>query len=282
LLNVQRGAHQIAIDVSADQATSLAGKPGLDVSHQPSPWVFYVFTNDDPRISMVTSNPLFQRAVREALDYQGLRALGAPGAVVAPGLIPSMIPGALPAKDARKRELTKARADLAASGVGNQRVLLQYSSDLTISGVSLAVMAQRVQADLAAAGFDVTLVGSPTTTFQPAFRSGKLAFGVWLYAFDYPDPVDYLVFTPGQLIALHAGWAAGSDPSVEKLATRASAATAPAERRSRYQQLQRALNARSPFIPLIQPGEVLVSTTDLTGVQYNSDYGVDLTRVASK
>src|SRR5262249_29864041 len=47
LLNIQRGSHQIALDLSSDQAQTLEGHRGLDVSRQPSPWVFYVFTNDD-------------------------------------------------------------------------------------------------------------------------------------------------------------------------------------------------------------------------------------------
>ena len=90
---------------------------------------------------------------------------------------------------------------------------LEYPSDLTINGVSFATLAQKVQANLQAAGFRIRLAGSPVTTFQPKFRADKVAFGLWLYAFDYPDPVDYQVFVPGELIALHAGWQRGSDPS---------------------------------------------------------------------
>ena len=61
------------------------GARGLAVSVQPSPWVFYAFTNDDPRVSRLTSNEQFQRAVRMALDYAGLASVAGPGAVQAPG-----------------------------------------------------------------------------------------------------------------------------------------------------------------------------------------------------
>ena len=74
---------------------------------------------------------------------------------------------------------------------------LEYPSDVTINGVSFATLAQKVQASLQAAGFKIRLAGSPVTTFQPKFRAGKVAFGLWLYSFDYPDPVDYQVFMPG-------------------------------------------------------------------------------------
>jgi len=281
-INIRRGSHEIAIDLSADQAQTLQGSPRLHVSLQPSPWVFYLFTHDDPTISSVTSNPQFQRAVRRALDYEAIRAIAGKGAIQAPGIIASMILGALPQQKSLKTDVGKAKADLSASGVGTQRVTLEYPSDVTINGVSFATLAQKVQSSLRAAGFKITLAGSPVTTFQPQYRAGRLAFGVWLYAFDYPDPADYLVFMPGNLIALHAGWRAGSDPAIERLAARALTVKAPEARRSLYQQIQLALNARGPFIPLVQPAQVVVATSDLIDAVFNGAYIIDLTQVAPR
>ena len=56
--------------------------------------------------------------------------------------------------------------------------------------------------------------------------------------------------------------------------------TAPAARKSIYQQIQRMLNASSPFFPLIQPTQVFVSTKDLKGAVYNAVYDVDITQVS--
>src|SRR5262249_36090741 len=124
------------------------------------------------------SNARFQRAVRNALDYKGLVAVAGRGALQATGLIPSMIAGELPQTDAPKQHLAKAKEDLAASGVGTQRVTLEYPSDVTINGVPFATLAQKIQANLQAAGFDVALAGSPVATFQPKFRAGHIAFGI--------------------------------------------------------------------------------------------------------
>jgi peptide/nickel transport system substrate-binding protein len=178
--------------------------------------------------------------------------------------------------------LAKAKAELAASGVGTQQVTLEYPSDATINGVSLATLAQKVQAGLEAAGLEIGLAGSPVATMQPKFRAGKVAFGLWLWAPDFPDPADYLVFSPGHLIALHVGWPAGSDPAIEKLAANARIATSSATRRSLYQRLQLALNARSPFIPLIQPTQVFVTTTDIAGAVFSGAYDVDITQISPK
>jgi peptide/nickel transport system substrate-binding protein len=281
LLNVARGSHEIAIDLSSQQAQTLAGNHKLRVSLQPSTWVFYLVSNDDPQISTVTPNKQFQRAVRYGLDYEGIVSVAGPGAIQAAGVIPSMLLGSLPKKLAIEQNLAKARAALAASGVANEQVTLEYPSDLTLNGVSFATLAQKVQASLQSAGIDVTLSGSPIASWLPRWRDGKLAFALSAATFDYPDPGDYLVFTPGELIGNHAGWPKGSDPAIEQLAAKALFTTAPTARKSLYQQLQLQLNERGPFFPLMQPAQVFVATADLRNAVFDAVYQVDVTQVSS-
>jgi peptide/nickel transport system substrate-binding protein len=169
---------------------------------------------------------------------------------------------------------------LAASGVGGQTFTLEYPSDLTINGVSFGTLAQRVQANLQAAGIRVELAGAPTGTWLDKYRGGTMAFGLSLWGPDYPDPADYLVFGPGQLVGLRAGWAAGSDPAIEKIAAQALVTTDAAARQKLYQQFQTALNARGPYFPLIQPTQVFVTTKDLKNSVYNAVYSLDVTQVA--
>ena len=280
LLNVARDSHEIAIDLSADQAATLKSNKNVNVSLQPSTWIFFLMANDNPKVSTVTSNADYQTAIRYALAYSSLVSLAGEGAIQAPGLIPSMFLGALPQSAAIKQDLTKAKAALAASGDASQQVTLQYPSDLTINGVPFTSMAEKIQSSLQAAGFNITLSGSPTSNWLNVYRSGKMAFGLSLWGPDYPDPADYLVFTPGNLVGLRAGWPKGSDPALEKLAAKALVTTAPAARKSIYQQIQRMLNQSSPFFPLIQPTQVFVSTKDLKGAVYNAEYDVDITQVS--
>jgi peptide/nickel transport system substrate-binding protein len=282
LINVQRGSHEIAIDLSADQATTLKGNSKVHVSLQPSTWVFWLFTNNDPTVSAVTSNKQFQTAVRYGLDYKSILSVAGPGAIQAPGMIPSMFLGSLPQKDSIKQNVVKAKAALAASGVASQQVTLEYPSDLTINGVPFTTMAQKVQANLQSVGFNVQLSGSPTSNWLTKYRDGKMAFGLSLWGPDYPDPADYLAFTPGQLVGLRAGWPKGSDAGIEKLAAKALVTTAPAARKSLYQQIQLQLNARGPFFPLMQPTQVFVATSDLKNAVYNAEYDVDVTQVSPK
>jgi peptide/nickel transport system substrate-binding protein len=282
LINIQRGSHEVAIDLAADQAAGLKGNKKLKVALQPSTWTFWLFANDNPAISSVTSNKQFQTAVRYALDYKSILSVAGPGAIQAPGIIPSMFLGALPQKDAVKQNVVKAKAALAASGVGGQQVTLEYPSDLTINGVPFTTLAQKVQANLQAAGFNIQLSGSPTSNWLTEYRDGKMAFGLSLWGPDYPDPADYLTFTPGQLVGLRAGWPKGSDSAIEKLAASALVTTNAAKRKAIYQQIQLQLNQRGPFFPLMQPTQVFVSTSDLRNAVYNATYSIDVTQVSPK
>jgi peptide/nickel transport system substrate-binding protein len=280
LLNVGRGSHEIAVDLSADQAQTLTGDKNVKVSLQPSTWIFFMWANDNPKVSGVTSNQDFQKAIRYGLDYASLVSLAGKGAIQAAGVIPSMFLGSLPQSARVKTDVAKAKAALAASGVGSQQVTMIYPSDLTINGVPFTTMAQKVQSSLKAIGLNVNLSGSPTSNWLDDYRSGKASFGLSLWGPDYPDPADYLVFTPGNLVGLRAGWPTGADPAIEKLAAKAMVTTAPGARAVVYRSIQRLLNQSGPFFPLIQPTQVFVSTKDLRGAIYNSVYTVDVSQVS--
>jgi peptide/nickel transport system substrate-binding protein len=282
LINVQRGVHEVAIDLASDQAQSLKSNSHVKVALQPSTWVFWLFANNNPQISGVTSNKQWQNAVRFGLDYKSILSVAGPGAYQTPGIIPSMFAGALPAKEAVKQNVSKAKSALSASGQGSQSVTLEYPSDLTINGVPFATLAQKVQSNLEAIGIDVKLAGSPTGTWLTSYRSGKMAFGLSLWGPDYPDPADYLTFAPGDLVGLRAGWAKGASSAIEKTAAAAAVTTDSAKRTKLFQQFQRQLNASGPYFPLMQPTQVFVATSDLKNAVYNAVYSVDVTKVAPK
>jgi peptide/nickel transport system substrate-binding protein len=282
LINIQRGKHEVAIDLSADQAQTIRGNKSLNVRTLPSTWIFWLLANNNPQISAITSNKRFQTAVRYALDYRSIVNVAGPGAIQAPGIIPSMFLGSLPRKEAIKQNLTRARTELAASGAGDKTITLEYPSDLTINGVPFGSLAQRVQANLQAAGFHIELAGSTVGTWLQKYRDGKMAFGLSLWGPDYPDPADYLAFTPGELVGLRAGWPKGSDPTLERLVARARITTATKARQTLYRQIQRRLNAAGPFFPLLQPTQVFVSTKDLKNAFFNAQYQVDVTQVSPK
>jgi peptide/nickel transport system substrate-binding protein len=238
--------------------------------------VFWLFANNNPSISTATSNKRFQTAVRYALDYPSFVRLAGPGAIQARGIIPSMFLGSLPASAAVRRNLTRARSELAASGVGGQTFTLEYPSDLTINGVAFATLAQRVQANLQDIGVKVELGGAPVGTWLDKYRGGTMAFGLSLWGPDYPDPADYLAFMPGELVGVRVGWPKGADPALERLAATARVTTNDRARAPIYGQIQRRLNQSGPYFPLIQPTQVFAATSDLRGAVFNPLYSIDV------
>jgi peptide/nickel transport system substrate-binding protein len=282
LINVQRGKYEVAIDLSSQQALSLRGNKNVSTLTTPSTWVFWLFANNDSKISSYAANKNFQQGVRYALDYKAIAGVAGPGAIQAPGVIPSMFLGALPQSAAVKQNLTKAKTFLAASGVENQKITIEYPSNFTINGVLFDSLAQKVQANLQAAGLNVELAGSPVGTWLQRYRDGNMAFGLSLWGPDYPDPADYLAFMPGELVGLRAGWPAGSEKTVEALAAKVRVTTNDAAREKLYQTIQRRLNAYGPFFPLLQPTQVFVSTKDLATAKFNAVYSIDVTQTKPK
>ncbi len=282
LLSVQRGTNEISLDLSPDQAKPLFGNKNLRVQAVAGPNIWFLFANANPKISDITSNKRFQNAIRYALDYNGTVRLAGNGSGRANGVVPSMFLGALGKGTGIKQDLTKARAELAASGLTNPEVELEFPSDFTSSGLSFGVIAQKVQSDLNKVGIKVSLTGKPIATSLANYRAGTEQLGLWLWGPDYPDPNDYLVFLPGQLVGLRAGWAAGSDAKLEALGRKAGSTANPAVRGKMFQQIQTQLNQRGPFFPLFQPGQVVASSKNLTGVVYNAQFQIDLSVIGSK
>lgn len=276
-LNVLKGESQIALDLSPAQAKGISG---VQTVNGASPNVIFLFTNRSAKVSAATSNPDFQEAVRYGIDYDGLIQLAGTGAVQASGVIPSMFLGSLPAGSGVKRDVVKAKAALAKSGLSNPTVKLAYPSDLQVNGLNFGDLAARIQQNLKEVGITVQLAPAPVQTALDSYRNGKEELGLWYWGPDYPDPSDYLAFLPGQLVGLRANWAAGADPALEKLATEASTTSDDAARATLYQQIQTSMNTSGPFMPIMQPAQILIAGNSVKNAQSNALWLVGLSELS--
>jgi peptide/nickel transport system substrate-binding protein len=272
-LDVQRGVNEIALDLDPSQTV---GMSNVQVLKGPSPNVFFMFANDNPKISKVTPNHDFQEALRYGINYAGLLELAGAGAVQSPGVIPTTFLGALPPSDDAKFDLAQAKLWLKKSGVGNPSLKLTYPTGLTENGVSFDDVAARLQQYLDQIGLKVTLQPQSIQVGLQTYRGGTEAMGLWFWGPDFPDPSDYIQFGPGYLVGLRAGWTAAEAPATVALAKQAASTTGTAARQAIFEKYQLAMNANGPFIPLMQPAEVVVGTKGIKNLQANGLWLVDL------
>jgi peptide/nickel transport system substrate-binding protein len=275
-LDVLRGTDEISVDLSPSQA---AGTKGAQVIQGTSPNVSFVFTNDNPKVSKVTSNPDFQKAVRYGIDYSSLVQLAGAGAVQTPGIVPSVFVGALPKSAATTYDLAKAKSWLAKSGLGHPAVKLSYPSGLEVNGINFADLASRVQSELDQVGIKVTLAPASVEVALGTYRAGTEQMGLWYWGPDFPDPSDYLNFAPGMEVGLRAGWTAADSPTIAALAAKAASTVGTAARTAVFRQFQTDLNTSGPFMPLLQTAQVTVATKGLTDVQANGLWLLDLRNI---
>lgn len=274
MMNVMRGASQIALDVPPDQVASLGDS--VSVEQTAGSDVAFLFTNSNPAVSETTANKDFKEAVRYAIDYDGLLSLVGGGATRPGSIVPSMFGGALTTADGPAQDVAKAKEALARSGLANPTVDFAYASDLTKNGVSFADVAAKLQQDLQAVGITANLKPEPVSANLDNYRAGTLQLSVQWWGPDFPDPSNYLLFNPGNTVGLRAGWAAGAAPDVTDLGTKAAAAIEESERAPLYGEWQKALNAEGPFISLFQPAVTVVTSKALDALPYNAMWTVDL------
>ncbi len=210
LAYISSSRNEIALDLSEAQAESLSANRSLRINASPGLDIVFLFANTNPQVSPVTADKHLENAVRDALDYKTMVALIGLGAVQARGVIPSPMFGALPAWVAPRRDLSAARAELAASGIKDPTVNVGYATDLDVGGLPIGALASLVKADLGAAGIKVNLAGSPSNAAKAELDAGVEQMGLWTSS--AAGSSSYLDFLPGGAIASKAGWTAGSDP----------------------------------------------------------------------
>jgi peptide/nickel transport system substrate-binding protein len=277
-LQVVRGDLDLATSIGQDQVPVLRRAPNVDVRTSPAATTFYVLMNNSPDVGGPFANPKVQQAVRYALDYDGIMQIAGAGAVRLPGVIPTLFPGSLNPADAIKTDRAKAKSLLSEAGLGEVRGKLSYGSDQVSWGIAMALLAQKIQGDLAQVGITLQLDGLPIVTALQQYRNGRNQVGVWGWAADYPDPSDFLVYAPGRVVGKRAGWLPSASPAAQQLAALADQAEAeidPKKRVALLQDFERRLGQIGPYAPLFQPAVPYASRSNVENVGYHSVWATD-------
>lgn len=275
-LALEAGDLDIALDVTPDQVSDLKDNPDITVYEGVSDWTFFLLMNMDPEVGGPMAEDAVQDAVRLALDYDGIRALAGGAAATPVNIMPVHWPYALDQSQRIERDVEAAQAKLAEAGYGDGLdVTLQYS-EFTIAGIPWATMAQKVQADLNEAGFNVSLEPGELQVDLEEYRNAEQAFSFWAWHPDFVDPIDRTAFLPGGKVGLRASWTEdrASDEMVE-WTQKARVTTDPAGREEAFTQLQELSKDESAFAFLVQPGLQVAYSSAVDGFAYNNQWRVN-------
>jgi peptide/nickel transport system substrate-binding protein len=282
-LQLEAGDIDIATGLSQDQVPAMQGSEGVTVKSSPAATTFYVLMNNNPEVGGAFSNPLIQQAVRYALKYDEILAIAGPGATRLAGIIPTVFSGALDPAEATMTDQERARSLIGEAALDAVTGQLSYASDSVIWGVQMNVLAQKIQSDLAEVGIELALDGLPRSTALQKYRDAKNQVGVWSWAADFPDASNFLVYMPGRTVGLRAGWPADYSSETEALVAmgeKAEGTVDEAERVDLYHKVENTIREIGPYAPLFQPAVPYAFRSDLSGVTYNSVWGVDLYAVS--
>ncbi|HLW47820.1 MAG TPA: ABC transporter substrate-binding protein [bacterium] len=277
-LGLERGDLDIATGLGLPNAQTLGRVPSVTIRNSQIAASFVMMVNTDSELSGSLANPKILQAIRYTLDYDGILKIAGPGATRMSGVIPNDLPGALDPREAVKTDRDRARALVRESGVASPRGRMNYASDQTSFGIQYPVLAQKIQADLAAVGITVDLNGLPGAVALGDYRAGRSPALFGGYVADYPDATDFLVYLPGRLVGKRLRWPATASPAAGELARWGDQAEQEADARARVallRKIQRRLLEIGPYVPLFTPALPWGYRADLRGVTFNSVWGID-------
>jgi peptide/nickel transport system substrate-binding protein len=278
-LGLERGDVDIATGLGLSNAQTLGRVPSVAIKNSEIAASFVMMVNMDADLSGSFANPKILQAIRYALDYEGILKLAGPGATRMSGVIPNNLAGALDPREAVKTDRDRARALIKESGIASPHGRMNYASDQTSFGIQYPIMAQKIQADLAAVGITVDLNGLPGAVALGEYRAARAPALFGGYVLDYPDATDFLVYLPGRLVGKRLRWPATASAAAGELAQWGDQAEQEGDARARVallRKIQRRLLEIGPYVPLLTPALPWGYRADLRGVTFNSVWGIDL------
>ena len=274
-LNIRSGRSDIAMGMTPDQASTLPGS--VRVYRAPSTTVFYMQANFKKSVSTLAANRNLWDAVRYGLNYQKLVRLAGAGAIQACGLLPRQFLGGLPPSACVKRDLARARAALARTGVQNPTLEIEFPTDYVLEGMSFATISAAIQADLKEIGLNVKLRGAPLTAWLPRWIDAKPHMVQGAQAAPYPDPNSASAYLPTGYRGQYAGYKATDARDLTALGVRAQRELNPQRRAALFRQLQQKFNRESPLIPQFQPSTIIAANSRIKGVVVVPAFFIDPT-----
>ncbi|KVN96853.1 ABC transporter substrate-binding protein [Burkholderia ubonensis] len=264
-LLLENGDADAARNLSPDSLAALSKAGKIKVAAWPVSALMYLSLNTkNPNLA----KPEVQEAMKWLVDYDGIqRNIVSASYKVHQTFLPE---GFLGASNARpyKQDVAKAKALLAKAGLPNG---FTVSMDMPNDYPFLEI-AQALQANFALAGIQVKLIPGDAKQAIGKYRARQHDIFIGEWSPDYMDPnsnargfawnPDNSDQSTTKLLAWRNSW---DIPQLTKDTEAALAEPSPAKRAQRYEALQKAVLARSPFIVMFEKVVQVATRPGVTG-----------------
>lgn len=268
-LQIEKGDIDIAVNLTPDLVAPLKGNPNVKIITGQSLDNMYMGLTTNPAFDPNLAKKEVRRAIRSAIDYDGILALTNKQAVRGPAVYSVGILALTPADAARlnpKYNPARAKELLAQAGVAKGfSFKLEYGTGPSPVGITYESVAQKVQADLKKVGIKVQLAPSEFLAMLTKYRAKKSTAVISYNQPDYLGPSDWL----GQMIL--NTWAPRlyfDDPKLKDMTNKANAEVNQQKRVAMIQNILKILVDDGPYVMLVQGKIQVVVRPNIQGYVY--------------
>ncbi len=254
-LLVEQGDADIARGLSADQIEALKDKNGIKVLSVPSARQDYILLNS--KANPTLGNPAFWEAARYLVDYDGItKNLLRGQSSVHQAFLPNGFPGAL-SDTPFKLDVEKAKKILADGGIKTP-FKIEF---IVFNDQPFLSIAQSLQSTFAQAGITLDIQPGVASDIYARGRAGKFEMTLRYWIPDYFDAhSNASAFAinkdnSANTVAKQAGWVI---PELTDETLAAVKEQDAAKRAALYQDLQKKIQASSPFVFMLQGNDQVV------------------------
>ena len=288
---LQNGDVDIILVLNSETAKQVEGMENVTVTTGETAMMTFLVMSRDASLSPEMSNPLVQKAVRLALDYEGYLTLGGEGCLVPLNFVQDGFSGGMERDlSTQGRDLEQAKALMAEAGYPDGFTVTLTCANNNSEGLQWTTIAQKVAQDLAEINITVNIETLETTMVYEKMRQGTMPFYVMFWSPDYYDINNQIdAFLPG---TGDTGTAYGNRTKWERtadneelwtLGDQVKVETDETKRAELSQQLQELFEEDNPFAFLLQHPKTYAYRTDrLEDVTYNDLCKIELCELVAK
>jgi len=265
--NLLQGDIDIALSVSADNASQLEGQDGVELYYTPGTTITFLLMNQDPDIGGPMADPKVQQAVRYAINYEELLQISGESAVLPLNIVPQGFTGALE-QDSNYTDIEKAKELLKEAGYEDGFTVEFTVATYDTEGMSWTTLGQKIKDDLSKVGINAEIKTSEIGVVIDSYRDGKEQFLLMHWHPDYPDINNQLAFLPGETVGLRANWETSDNQKIDELKNIIMTESDEEKRSAASEELQQVLTEDMPYAFLVQHPKVLGYRANLDGIHY--------------